>query len=923
MKQRRVHYVLSSHWDREWYQPFQDLRYRLIMMLDEVFDGFTSGELRGPFQTDGQAVMLEDYLEVRPERREVVERMAGEGKLIMGPWYVLPDEFLVSGESLIRNLERGHYVARSLGGAPSKAGFLCDLFGHISQLPQILRGFGIETAFLWRGTNQLTPAHFRWKGANGSQVYCYRFGRGAYGSPSRKAHEYDFDRAPDDVVAAIDEQLEEEGRRTKISDLLMLDGADHQHWDREFYDVLMNRYSRQRTHLAVTHSSLDSYSNEMLAERTRIKPRVGGELREPGRYSLDRDAQWLIPGVLSSRVWIKQANALCQNLLCYGAEPLSVLSRALTTHEYPTIFINLAWKWLLQNQPHDSICGCSIDAVHEDMEYRFRQARQISRRLITEALLTLCAAVTGNLDDADLRLIVFNPIPRKRSQVVELTVPVPTSWPQFSEFFGYEGKPSFRIFDPDGKEIPYQRLSQEPNSIKLRTWPTRGYEEIAQRNITIALPLELPAMGYTTLTVKPSKLNPLRTGGSFTPAVRFPKSRGVVVDERTMQNEFILLTFEASGILTLFDKRTGHRYERLMTFEERADIGDGWYHGVATNDATYASTASNSQLIIIHDGPFQGQWCIRTTMEVPSEFDFSVMRRSDRRVSITIENFVTLRRGADRVELRTVVQNTATDHRFRVLFPSGCRATTYLTDSAFDVIRRPIMLRKNNHEFRELEVETKPQQSWTAVYKESRGLAVITSGLMESTVRDSVDRPIILTLFRGTRRTVGTNGEPGGQILGKLEFLYWLVPLADAPDRIRLFDLSTEIGFGFPSESIQNVEKIKYKNDWNNLPKDSLVEVTGSSIITAMRQRDNGVEIRLFNPLERQSQSYLTLNSRLKVAAKTLKVWETDLLGNTVRRIRVLARNKIALTLSAKQILTLMLQPTDRVESARGLKGSR
>ena len=68
MSQRQAHYVLSTHWDREWYQSFQNFRYQLVRMLDKVLEGWAKGTLKGPFQSDGQAIVLEDYLEVRPEQ---------------------------------------------------------------------------------------------------------------------------------------------------------------------------------------------------------------------------------------------------------------------------------------------------------------------------------------------------------------------------------------------------------------------------------------------------------------------------------------------------------------------------------------------------------------------------------------------------------------------------------------------------------------------------------------------------------------------------------------------------------------------------------------------------------------------------------------------------------------------------------------
>lgn len=104
---RRVHYIYSSHWDREWYQSFQDFRYRLVQLIDRTLHGWQTGSLRGPFFADGQSILLEDYLEVRPERAEEVRQRVKEGLFVLGPFYVQPDEFLVSGESLIRNLQIG------------------------------------------------------------------------------------------------------------------------------------------------------------------------------------------------------------------------------------------------------------------------------------------------------------------------------------------------------------------------------------------------------------------------------------------------------------------------------------------------------------------------------------------------------------------------------------------------------------------------------------------------------------------------------------------------------------------------------------------------------------------------------------------------------------------------------------------------
>ena len=147
-KQRAVHYTLSTHWDREWREPFAAIRYELVGTLDRVIAGLEDGRLKGPFIMDGQSVPIDDYLEIRPEHRTRVEQLVRDGRIIVGPWYSMPDEFTVSGESLVRNLLVGRQGARALGGQPSGAGYVPDMFGHTSQLPQIFAGFGIAAGYL-------------------------------------------------------------------------------------------------------------------------------------------------------------------------------------------------------------------------------------------------------------------------------------------------------------------------------------------------------------------------------------------------------------------------------------------------------------------------------------------------------------------------------------------------------------------------------------------------------------------------------------------------------------------------------------------------------------------------------------------------------------------------------------------------------
>ena len=894
----RAHFVLSTHWDREWYEPFQFYRHRLVRLLDNVLAGLEDGRLQGPFQTDGQAIILEDYLEIRPERRAQIERLAAEGKLVIGPWYVLPDEFLVSGESLIRNIQRGRSIARSFGTAPSNAGFVCDLFGHNSQMPQIFAGFGIKGGFVWRGLNHLETRHVRWQGADGTELLAYRFPTGGYCDYAfqiRHARSHAQPVSDQRLASDLRSYLEHEAEHTEVDAILLFDGGDHEEWDRAAYAAMLRFREQDHDDFEIVHTSLDQYLEDILPQISQVGATVKGELRDAGRFF--HDQQWVIPGVLSSRVWIKQANAACESRLTQWAEPFTTFAHLALQSEMPTGYLDVAWQWLIKNHPHDSICGCSIDTVHEDMKYRFSQCRQIADRITLEATRQIAASVAGDVPHDEVRVVVFNPLLQPLNESTELTLQIPTDWPRFNEFFGFEPKPAFRIYGPDGAELPYQRLHQTNNRSKVRIYTDKFPESYRTHDVRVSLPLAIPALGYTTLTVRAQR------DGS---ATRHPATSGLALSEHSMANEFLTVTVESNGSLTVHDKRTGETYTRWLTFEDTADIGDGWYHGQAVNDQTFVSTASHAAVALVHDGPQLTTFRIRTTLQVPEAFVFDdTMRRSDQLTELVVDSLVSLRPALPRIEVETRIHNVAADHRLRVLFPSGVNADTYWADTPFDVVERPVALNAENHLYRELEVETKPQQTWTAVQAGNRGMAVVSSGLHESAVRDLPERPIALTLFRSTRRTVFTDGEPGGLLIGDLAFRYWLVPLAGPPDPVHLLHLGQQLAAGIRDVQLRAEDVTLHRTETSMPLASSLLAVDGPVVVTSLRAVADGVEVRAYNPTQTSADAQFRWGEGTSFAQTIPVNFEGEPIGTPLQ----VSNGTCRVQLSAKQILTLRFVP--------------
>jgi len=326
-----------THWDREWYLPFQTFRLRLTDVMEKIIPALQSGEL-DCFYLDGQTVILEDYFELYPDKKPVIEELITEKKLFVGPWYVLADEFLVSGESLIRNLLTGINQAKDYG-CGEFFGYLPDSFGHNSQMPKILTSFGLKNAVLWRGVGD-KMSEFFWKSDDGSQITATYLTEGYF------------------ITENFGEIIEKLKQRSASDQVLLPVGGDHVFVKPEF--------STANNNIFTYFKSLEQFRNNFET--------ITGELR-------DNAINPLLPGTLSSRMYLKQLNATATWKLSRVCEPLQVFLNKNRKKE-----LDYAWKLLLKNHPHDSICGCSVDEVHEENVSRFKQVNQISDALIERCM---------------------------------------------------------------------------------------------------------------------------------------------------------------------------------------------------------------------------------------------------------------------------------------------------------------------------------------------------------------------------------------------------------------------------------------------------------------------------------------------------------------------------------------------------------
>ena len=347
-------------------------------MLDEL-----ERDERLRFTLDGQLATADDYLEIRPEAEERIRALVRAGRLAIGPWQALMDEFLVGGETIIRNLEAGLARAEELGGT-MRVGYLPDMFGHVAQMPQILRAAGIEVAVAWRGVPGAIRSHrFVWEGIDGTEVVTEYLPDG-YGNA---AHLFDEPGQPD--VAPFEERY---GPWFGEDDILGMVGTDHMPLVPDLV---------ARTPDGARIGTLAEYLEDAHVQDGLTRWR--GELRSAARANL-------LPGVTSARIDLKAACARAERWLERYAEPL----QALYGVDWPEPFLRQAWTRMFQNSAHDSICGCSADEVSAQVLVRYAEAEQIGRELAGRAVARIAAGVPADA------FAVVNPSPRERTDLVDL-----------------------------------------------------------------------------------------------------------------------------------------------------------------------------------------------------------------------------------------------------------------------------------------------------------------------------------------------------------------------------------------------------------------------------------------------------------------------------------------------------------------------
>ena len=679
------------------------------------------------FTLDGQLVTLDDYLEVRPEAEPRIRRLVEEGRLAIGPWQVLMDEFLVSGETIVRNLEYGQRRGAELGGA-MPVGYLPDMFGHVAQMPQILRHAGIDQAVVWRGVPAAIDSHvFDWEAPDGSTVRAeylpYGYGNAAYLL---------------EVPGQLGRGLEavRESHRDFFGDdpILAMFGTDHMQPLPRLTELL------EESGAEVQVSTLPDYLAG-LDGRPGVQ-RWHGELRSSARANM-------LMGTLSARLDLKAAMAHAERALTRYAEPF----QALYGSAWPERLLELGWRRVLENSAHDSICGCSIDEVSTQVLVRCHEAEQIGMGLADEAV---CEAAAGAPMGS---VVAFNPSPTARWDLVELSLGVPARWKDIAlelpdgtrlaaqrvsrnepllltdrvpgrevtewlrrrlhgrELFGRRLnrmtiEERVVTFEVDDEADPiWLDLDELKHELDVATSAEEGEWELriaARRRSTVVARVPAPALGWTAL-------QPVEGDGSVEDPVN--------VEPDGLDNGLLSVGVAADGTLTL------NGLEGVGRLVDGGDAGDSYNYAPPADDHL-VEEADDVRVEVLAAGPVRG------TLAVVRSY-----RWSPNEVPVEVETLVEVRAGEPFCRIRVSFDNPCDDHRLRFHVPVPRRASFSAAEGQFAVIERQLVAEAG---FGEVALPTFPAYGFV----DAGGVAVLLEHAMEYELLEGSE--LALTVLRAT-----------------------------------------------------------------------------------------------------------------------------------------------------------------------------
>lgn len=785
MMKKKVYIISHSHWDREWYLPYEQHHMLLVELMDDLLELFETDPDFNSFHLDGQTILLDDYLQVRPEKREAIQKAIDAGKLRIGPFYILQDDFLISSESNVRNMLIGMEESKKWG-TPVKLGYFPDTFGNMGQAPQMMKKAGLEAAAFGRGVkpigfdNEVIEAEsyssqyseMWWKGPDQSEIFGLLF-----------ANWYsNGNEIPAEKEAAIkfwDQKLKDVEQFASTGHLLMMNGVDHQPVQKDVTQAIKLANELYPDYEFI-HSNFTDYLEAVQQDLPEDVGTVEGELT-----SQETDGWFTLANTSSARVYLKQWNNRVQRQLENIAEPLATMAYEVTG-KYPHDELTYGWKTLMQNHPHDSICGCSVDEVHREMMPRFEKANEVGKYVANEAVRQLTEKMdTTNFPADSFPFVVFNTngLAKSGDAIVDIELERKTfaqGWPaQLYRQLEEVEKGEYHVIDQAGNVVDAV-ISEEEIRFDYDLPKDAFRIPFMERYVTVTMPLkDMAPYAWETYALVPGKVE---------------EKAGTLANEAgtVIENDFIKVEIAENGSLAITDKETDVTVDNLAVFENVGDIANEYIFmqpqgdkAILSSDVKAAinvisNTANKAVIEITHvlDIPVSADGLLEKEQKMVIGFTSRKAQRSKETAPLTIKTLVTITGESKKVDFETSLNNQMKDHRLRVLFPTGLvNVDTHEADSIYEVVKRP------NGVSASWKNPTNPQHqhAFANLHDETRGVTVGNYGLNEYEIVNN--ETIAVTLLRA----VGELGDwgyfptPEAQCIGEYTFNY-SVELHGAPE---------------------------------------------------------------------------------------------------------------------------------------------
>jgi mannosylglycerate hydrolase len=932
---KEIHIISNTHWDREWVYSSAETRLLLLDFMDNMLDLLDDQPEYHSFTMDSQTLCIQDYLELRPERREQIERHVQSGRLIIGPWCSLPEEYIVNGESLVRNLVVGHKVAEDLGKV-SKVGYTPFSYGQTSQIPQIYQGFGIDTIIFYRGI-KTEKSEFIFRGADGSELLGMRFGalsrfsyffylfrmvaynmtrdealyewdRGTLpfklaGDHHENAHFYICDSDTtgwhtENIESGAKRLLRDESEHFSTKYIASMQGFDSSEPDSREVDLIKETQKYLPNH-KILQSDLGSFMDKLREEYEagRLHPElIEGESRNPNSVG-----KWthLFGDVISSRIRIKLMNNENEQNVQRRAEPWNALTQSMGA-DYPTSVLDECWDNIMKNHPHDTICGAGVDQMEKDMISRGEQVNIFSMGLYRRALQKIQLRIdNSDMDANEVGLTVYNPSPFPRTEVVSAMIDLPDECE-------YE---DYTIRDENGDVVELQDTEYYPWGTLVRNLRDVSLQLHAERVKLHFQAKDIPPFGYRTYTVKHEEDVVWKSMGRMVSGVN------------QMENEFLKVKINSDGTLKLTNKETGDEFDGLHYMEDSGENGHSWTHEAPDRDELITSHAAACHIAQVEDGPVLARYRVDYHMMVPVGLDFEyheaytgqtpraqmrlprVSKRTAEKREMVVSSVFTLRKDAKVVEVETKVDNDCENHRLRVCFPTCIDAKTSDSEAAFDVIEREVIRTPDSQYWGRIN-PVLPMHRFVSFSDGEKGLTFLNQGMREYEAMEDGDRTVALTLFRAF-----TFRQP--PILDRYD-VYPEMKLSQCPGEMKFkYNIHPHAGDWVEAEVVREAEHINLPLEVaqvgphaGDLPKSmSFLSIEPANLsMSAFKkaERSDNLILRLYNPTKDDISGKIVFHKDLK------GVWTTNMNEEREEQLQPQG-NTLELQVGAKKIVTLEL----------------